>query len=109
MTWFLWSTLMGCQSTNKSEPLTPQFLIVLVNGLRSDSPQATVEEKLIEQIGRRPHRHFNTMYATSASKTISFASLLTGDYPSAILCGKPGENKSRQDLWCSYPKPVTPS
>ena len=102
MTWLLWSALMGCHPPQKTEPLTPQFLIVLVNGLRSDSPQASVEEKLIEQMGRRPHRHFNTMYATSASKNISFASLLTGDYPSAIpICGKPGENKSRQDLWCS--------
>jgi arylsulfatase A-like enzyme len=99
----LWLLTLGCKQVEPVRSSKPQFLIFLVNGLRSDADgKQLAEASLINAIGRQPNRHFSAAYVSSPSKPISFASLLTGDYPSAIpVCGRPGQDKSRHKLWCS--------
>lgn len=99
----IWLLMLGCTQAEMEQSSKPQFLIFLVNGLRSDTDEIeSAETSLINAMGRPPNIHYSAAYVSSPSKPISFASLLTGDYPSAIpICGRPGQNKSRRKLWCS--------
>jgi arylsulfatase A-like enzyme len=78
-------------SVRSSASTQPDFVIILVSGLRADKPDSHggAEEQFVEALGSyAPDVRFSAAYTQSSSSFVSLGSILVGRYPSAIpMCG----------------------
>lgn len=84
----------------------PDIVLVLVERLREDGTADGAAARFFEALSREGGTRFDAAYAQSPSTMVSFGSLLTGHYPSAIpLCdvgNRLGDRQFGQELpWCA--------
>jgi len=98
----------GCRSP---EPASPDIVLVLVDGLRADLPgERFAEAAFLGALGQVPSLRFDATYAQSPAARLSFGSLLTGRYVSAIpLCAPPSLDLGRSPLTPAPPGETAPA